>query len=74
MDNDDFLDEIVRARSVKNPEFPDLVEAARRRRAVQRSFIFTTSRSLRWHSSCPVARPVARFVGRTPDDPRLARP
>lgn len=32
----DFLDEIVRERSASNPEFPRLVDAAARRRAVMR--------------------------------------
>ena len=32
----DFLDEIIRERSSSNPDFPRLVEAAARRRAVMR--------------------------------------
>jgi ribosome-binding protein aMBF1 (putative translation factor) len=32
----DFLDEIIDARSEQNPEFPDLVEAALRRRQLLR--------------------------------------
>lgn len=33
---DDFVDEIVEERSQQNPEFPDLVEAALRRRRLLR--------------------------------------
>jgi ribosome-binding protein aMBF1 (putative translation factor) len=33
---DDFVDEIVEERTQKNPEFPDLVEAALRRRQLLR--------------------------------------
>jgi ribosome-binding protein aMBF1 (putative translation factor) len=33
---DDFVDEIVEERTQKNPEFPDLVEAALRRRRLLR--------------------------------------
>ena len=36
MRGDDFLDEIVRDRTAKNAEFPQLVEAAVRRRALLR--------------------------------------
>jgi ribosome-binding protein aMBF1 (putative translation factor) len=36
MSDDDFLDEIVRDRTAKNAEFPLLVEAAVRRRALLR--------------------------------------
>ena len=36
MRDDDFLDEIVRGRTAKNAEFPQLVEAAVRRRALLR--------------------------------------
>ena len=32
----DFVDEVVRARSKKNPRFPDLVAEAERRRAMAR--------------------------------------
>jgi len=36
MPDEDFLDEIVRERTAKNPAFPELVEAAVRRRALLR--------------------------------------
>ena len=36
MPDEDFLDEIVRERTAKNPEFPQLLEAAVRRRALLR--------------------------------------
>lgn len=36
MPGEDFLDEIVRERTAENPEFPELVEAAVRRRALLR--------------------------------------
>ncbi len=37
MSGGDFLDEIIRERSAKNAEFPELVEAALRRRELLRS-------------------------------------
>jgi len=36
MTTDDFLDEIVRERTAKNPKFPELVDAAVRRRQLLR--------------------------------------
>ena len=36
MRDEDFLDEIVRERTAKNPRFPELVEAALRRRTLLR--------------------------------------
>ena len=36
MGDEDFLDEVIRERAKKNPAFPELVEAAARRRALLR--------------------------------------